>query len=127
MHELKRNQTILVFFFGHPSSKLHNCFSQITPLRTLLSKCRILKHDVATYPDISSRTVFMKKIKRLKLKVCTFIYLPQKANSSHLYLFNHSDWHCICCFHISNYKATLSCAHTCLQEHYNTRGGFVDV
>lgn len=129
MRELYRNQTILAFWA--PQLKIAQLLLTNTLLRTFLSKCRIFTHFAAIYPEITSRTVFKKKkIKRLKLKVCIFIYLPWKANSSHLYLFNHSVCHCLCCFHyhISNYNATCSCAHTCMQEHYNIpRGWFAYV
>lgn len=100
---------------GHPSSKLHNCFSYSHCWEHFFPNVGFFTHVAAIYPVIANGTFFKKIFKRLKRKVCIFISFHQKANSSHLHELNHSDWHCICCSSISNYNATCSCVH--MQEH----------
>lgn len=103
-NEYYRNQTILAFWA--PKLKIAQLFLTFTLLRTFLSKCRIFIQFAAIYPVITNRTVFKKRYKRLLLKVCIFISFSQKTNSSNSHVDNHSDWHCIRCFHVSNYNAS---------------------
>lgn len=100
MHQFYSNQTILAFWA--PKLKIAQLLLAFTPLRTFPSKCRIFTHFAAIYPVITSGTFFKKKIKRLKQKVCIVFIFSQKANSSHLYVLNHSDCLCMCSFHTSN-------------------------
>lgn len=84
MHELYSTQTILAFWA--PTLKTAQLLLTFTLLRTFLSKWRIFTHVTAIYPVITNGTFFMKRLKRLKRKVCIFLYLPKRANSSHLYV-----------------------------------------
>lgn len=77
MHELHRNQTILAFWA--PLLKIAQLLFTNTPLRTFLSKCRIFTPVAAIYPEITSRTVFKKKKKKIKAKGMHFYLFAPKS------------------------------------------------